>query len=67
MDFKKPKVFDQFEKVTEKVAIGILYLIFVYWSTQAFLKYSDEPSTTTIDYSFGDSDFRHVHVLLHDV
>ena len=56
MDFKKPKVFDQFKKVIEKVAIGILYLIFVYWSTQAFLKYSDEPSTTTIDYTFGDSD-----------
>ena len=31
-----------------------LYLICVYWATEAVIKYLDEPSSTAIQYSFGE-------------
>ena len=41
------------EKILRQSCIFILYLIFVYWATQAFLKYRDEPTITNINYKFG--------------
>ena len=32
-----------------------LYLVCVYWSTQAFIKYQSEPAITTIKYEFDEN------------
>ena len=54
MKAKRPTIYHQFGKVLEFLAIGTLYLLLVYWTTQAFMKYLDEPASTTISYTFGD-------------
>ncbi len=54
MRIEKTRIFQQFGTILEFIAIGILYLLTVYWSTQAFMKYLDEPASTTISYTFGD-------------
>ena len=41
------------KKILRQSCIFILYLIFVYWATQAFQKYLDEPTNTNINYKFG--------------
>ena len=41
------------EKILRLSCIFTLYLIFVYWATQAFQKYLDEPTITNINYKFG--------------
>ena len=54
MRIEKTIIFQQFGKILELLAVGILYLLTVYWTVQAFMKYLDEPASTTISYTFGD-------------
>ena len=42
-------------KIVRQISIFILYLVFVYWATQAVLKFLDEPTTTRIYYKFGEN------------
>ena len=44
------------KKIVNKIFILILFLIFVYWSTGAVLKYLDEPATTNIHFTLGDTE-----------
>ena len=37
-----------------------LYLVCVYWSTQAFIKYQSEPAITTIKYEFDENQQGHL-------
>ena len=39
-----------------RLGFAILYLICVYWSTEAVLKYLDEPAVTNIQYKNGDNE-----------
>ena len=45
----------QARKILRQTFIFILYLVFVYWATQAVLKFLDEPTTTNIYYQFGEN------------
>ena len=47
------KILGHSEKVLRQLCIFILYLIFVYWATQAVLKHLDEPTITNNYYIFG--------------
>ena len=42
------KILHQTEKVVRQIFIFLLYLVFVYWATQAVLKFFDEPTTTKV-------------------
>ena len=39
-----------------RLGFVILYLICIYWSTEAVLKYLDEPAVTNIQYKNGDNE-----------
>ena len=39
-----------------RLGFVILYLICIYWSTEAVLKYLDEPDVTNIQYKNGDNE-----------
>ena len=39
-----------------RLGFAILYLICIYWSTEAVLKYLDEPAVTNIQYKNGDNE-----------
>ena len=54
MRIENSKIFQQFGNILEFLAVGGLFLLNVYWTTQAFMKYLDEPASTTISYTFGD-------------
>ena len=41
-----------------------LYLVCVYWSTQAFIKYQSEPAITTIKYEFDENQQGHLFPLM---
>ena len=41
-----------------------LYLVCVYWSTQAFIKYQSEPAITTIKYEFDKNQQGHLFPLM---
>ena len=41
------------QTLTKRFSIFILYLIFVYWASQAIQKYLDEPTITNIKYKYG--------------
>ena len=48
------EVFDLMKKGLKRLGIFSLYLICAYWATEAVMKYLDEPSSTAIQYSFGE-------------
>ena len=50
---RKEKNLESFEKILRHIAFGVLYLIFVYWSFQALMKYQSEPTNTSIQYELG--------------
>ena len=41
--------------VLEEIGKSFLFLVFMYYSTQAVLKYWEEPAVTNIQYTFGDN------------
>jgi hypothetical protein len=41
-----------------------LYLVCVYWSTQALIKYQSEPAVTTIKYEFDENQSGHLFPLM---
>ena len=41
--------------IVQRIIVLLLFLIFVYWSTGAVLKYLDEPATTNIHFTLGDT------------
>ena len=43
-------------KCVDLLITFLLYLTFVYWSTEAVLKYLDEPTITEIHYNYGDNE-----------
>ena len=49
------EVFDLMKKGLKRLGIFSLYLICAYWATEAVMKYLDEPSSTAIQYSFGEN------------
>ena len=55
MALQTQKLINKTGKIVRQVFIFILYLIFVYWATQAVFKYLDEPTTTKIYYEFGEN------------
>ena len=48
------EVFDLMKKGLKRLGIFSLYLICAYWATEAVMKYLAEPSSTAIQYSFGE-------------
>ena len=46
------KILHQTEKVVRQIFIFLLYLVFVYWATQAVLKFFDEPTTTKVNFTW---------------
>ena len=42
--------------VLEEIGKSFLFLVFMYYSTQAVLKYWEEPAVTNIQYTFGDNE-----------
>ena len=44
------------KRIVQRIVVLILFLIFVYWSTGAVLKYLDEPATTNIHFTLGDTE-----------
>ena len=42
--------------IVQRIIVLLLFLIFVYWSTGAVLKYLDEPATTNIHFTLGDTE-----------
>ena len=53
MAIDNKQIVNYIKKSLRRSCIFILYLIFVYWATQAFQKYLDEPTITNINYKFG--------------
>ena len=49
------KMINKAKKIVNKIFVFLLFLIFVYWSTEAVLKYLDEPATTNIHFTLGDT------------
>ena len=47
--------FHQLDKGLQFLGVIILYLISVYWTTEAVLKYQSEPASTKIKFNHGDS------------
>ena len=45
---KENVVISQVYKAAEWVIIAFLYIVFLYWVTQSFNKYMDEPTITSI-------------------
>ena len=43
-------------KIIQKSGTFVLYLVAIYWSTEAVMKYWSEPAVTSIQYTFGDAD-----------
>ena len=50
----KQKIICHCKRAVRVLGIALLYLFFVYWTSQAFLKYFDEPTSTSITYTMGD-------------
>ena len=46
--------FDQLDKGLQLLGAIILYLVSVYWTTEAVLKYQSEPASTKIKFNHGD-------------
>ena len=51
---KQDKLFGGFHNILRKISVAALYLIFVYWASQALLKYFSEPTNTDIKYELGE-------------
>ena len=47
--------FDQLDKGLQLLGVITLYLVSVYWTTEAVLKYQSEPASTKIKFLHGDS------------
>ena len=45
-----------------RLGFVILYLICIYWSTEAVLKYLDEPAVTNVQYKNGDNEESSAHL-----
>ena len=43
-------------KIIQKSVTFALYLVAIYWSTEAVMKYWSEPAVTSIQHTFGDAD-----------
>ena len=48
--------------VLEEIGKSFLFLVFMYYSTQAVLKYWEEPAVTNIQYTFGDNEKGTIHL-----
>ena len=53
--FKGNEKITLLRKILERSAAFLLYIITVYWSSEAVFKYISEPASTTIQYQLGDS------------
>ena len=49
------KILINFQNIVRRLAVYALYLIFVYWSAQAFQKYFSEPTETTVKHELGEN------------
>ena len=47
------KILISLQTLLKRFSIFTLYLIFVYWASQAIQKFLDEPTNTSIIYKFG--------------
>ena len=50
------KLLEQAKRDLEWCGCFFLYLTFIYWSTQAIMKYQSEPAVTNIETTYGDND-----------
>ena len=51
------RLLEQAKTALEWSGTFFLYLIFIYWSTQAIIKYQNEPAVTNIETTYGDNGF----------
>ena len=50
------RIGDKPAKLLQKFSRFFLYLVAIYWSTEALMKYWSEPAVTSIQYTFGDAE-----------
>ena len=55
MGNSKLTIFESVKKILHRIGTFVLYLVGIFWATEAVMKYWSEPARTSIQYSYGDA------------
>ena len=55
MGNSKVIIFESVKKILHRIGTFVLYLVGIFWTTEAVMKYWSEPARTSIQYSYGDA------------